>query len=98
MQCVGPVPSFPSFDKSCAADAHCVIALHMVNCCGTLTAFGINATEKAAFEAAEGTCQMQYPGCGCAQSPTTTEDGKMSMDDALIQVQCSSGQCLTFLP
>jgi hypothetical protein len=98
VQCVGTTPQFPAFDKGCTMAADCVIALHMVNCCGTLTALGINAAEKAAFEAAEGTCQMQYPGCGCAQSPTTTEDGKMSLDNAQIQVQCTNGQCMTFLP
>lgn len=76
----------------------CIIAKHMVSCCGTLTAIGINAAEQQAFAAAEATCEMQYPACGCAQSPTTTEDGKMSMDDTLIQVGCMGGQCLTFLP
>ena len=89
---------FPTFDKTCAMATDCVTALHMVNCCGTLTAIGINATEKSAFDAAEATCEMQYPACGCAQFPTTTEDGKMSMDDMQIQVGCTNGQCLTFLP
>lgn len=98
MHCAGEPLSFPSFEKGCAAAADCVIALHQVNCCGTLTAIGLNASEQAAFDAAENTCRMQYPGCGCAQSPTTTEDGKMSMDDSLIQVDCKNGQCSTFLP
>jgi hypothetical protein len=89
---------FPTFDKTCAAAADCVVALHQVNCCGTLTAIGINAAEASAFAAAEMTCQMQYPGCGCASTPTTTEDGKMSMDDTQIQVGCMNGQCSTFLP
>lgn len=98
VQCVGNPSVFPTFDKSCVMITDCVIALHMVNCCGTLTAIGINSAEKSAFDAAESVCQMQYPGCGCAQSPTTTEDGKMSMDDTQIQVDCIGGQCMTFLP
>jgi hypothetical protein len=98
VQCVGNTPMFPMFDKTCTVAADCVTALHMINCCGTLTAIGINVAEKPAFDAAESTCQMQYPGCGCAQFPTTTEDGKMSMDDNQIQVACSNGQCMTFLP
>jgi hypothetical protein len=89
---------FPTFDKTCTMAADCATALHMVSCCGTLTAIGINVAEKPAFTAAETTCEMQYPGCGCAQSPTTTEDGKTSMDDTQIQVGCTNGQCMTFLP
>lgn len=98
MQCVGDTPMFPMFDKACAMPSDCVVALHTVNCCGTMVALGINAAEKSAFDAAEATCDMQYPGCGCAQMPTTTEDGKMSMDDTQIQVGCTNGQCTTFLP
>lgn len=98
VQCTGAMAMFPSFDKTCGAVTDCVTALHMVNCCGTLVALGIRASETNAFAEAEATCEMQYPGCGCAQSPTTTEDGKTSMDDSKIQVDCKNGQCMTFLP
>jgi hypothetical protein len=98
VQCTGTTPTFPTFDKTCTTAADCVTKLHMVNCCGSMTAIGINATESAAFDAAEMTCQSQYPGCGCAAMPTTTEDGKTSMDDTLIQVDCLSGKCSTYLP
>jgi hypothetical protein len=89
---------FPTFAKTCTMATDCATALHTVSCCGTLTAIGINVAEKPAFNAAEATCEMQYPACGCAQSPTTTEDGKTSMDDTQIQVGCTNGQCMTFLP
>lgn len=78
--------------------ADCITVFHTVNCCGGFAALGINAAEKAAFDEAEAVCQMQYPPCGCAAGPTTTEDGKMSTDDTQIQVACTNGQCLTFFP
>ena len=98
VQCTGDTPMFPTFDKTCVMATDCVTAFHMVSCCGTRAAIGINAAEQAAFDEAEATCEMQYPGCGCAQGPTTTEDGKMSLDDTQIQVACTNGQCMTFLP
>jgi len=89
---------FPAFDKTCAMATDCAVALHMVSCCGTLSAIGINATQKAAFDEAEAVCEMQYPGCGCAQGPTMTEDGKTNLNNVEIQVGCMNGQCMTYLP
>jgi len=98
VSCTGTNPAFPSFDKACSAATDCVTKFHMVNCCGTLAAIGMNKAESADFDAAEAICEMQYPGCGCAQGPTMTEDGKMSTDDSLIQVDCVSGACSTVFP
>jgi hypothetical protein len=89
---------FPSFDKSCAGVGECVIALHQVDCCGTMIAFGINASELAAFEAAEATCASQYPGCECAPGPTSAEDGDSSQDPSAIVVDCVMGSCATSIP
>jgi hypothetical protein len=99
VECSGAHPDmFPTFDKTCSADADCFIAFHQTDCCGTRAALGLNSSQKAAFDAAEKTCEMQYPGCGCAQGPTTTEDGKSSVDETMIQVKCNAGMCATLLP
>lgn len=98
VQCVGDMPMFPTFDKTCAMSTDCITVMHQVNCCGTRAAMGINSAEQKAFADAEATCEMQYPACGCAAMPTTTEDGKSATDETQIQVACMNGQCLTFLP
>jgi len=90
--------AFPDFDKTCAAAADCVLKFHQINCCGTRDAIGINKDQGAAFDAAEMTCEMQYPGCGCAQQPTTAEDGKTAQDESMIMVDCKSGKCSSYVP
>lgn len=99
VQCAGTAATqFPTFDKQCTGDTDCFIAFHQVSCCGTRAALGLNVSQKAAFDAAEKTCEMQYPGCGCAQQPTTTEDGKAVSDESTIQVKCGAGMCATSAP
>jgi hypothetical protein len=99
VQCGGANPSqFPSFDKSCNADADCSLVFHQVNCCGTKTAIGINNNEAASFAAAEAVCESQYPACGCAEGPTTAEDGKTPDPSGMIQVHCDAGLCKSFVP
>lgn len=67
----------------------------MLDCCGTLKAIGMNASQGAAFDAAEAECDMQYPPCGCAGGPTQTEDGKTVMDMSMILLLCENGACNT---
>jgi hypothetical protein len=98
IQCNADPATFPDFDKSCAAAADCVLKFHMVDCCGTRVAIGINQADGAAFDAAEAICEMQYPGCGCAPQATTAEDGDMAPDESVIQVDCMSGSCASFVP
>lgn len=98
VECTGGAPAFPTFDKTCAAAGDCIVAFHQINCCGTREAIGIAAGEKAAFDAAEATCETQYPGCGCAQSPTMTEEGSTAVDESLIQAQCTAGACMSYVP
>lgn len=91
---------FPSFSKCCSGDDECVVAFHQISCCGTHVAWGINAKDKAAFDAAEAMCEMAYPGCGCPTGPTMAEDGKFSKDfggSGDIGVGCMSGACTTFI-
>jgi hypothetical protein len=91
--------TFPTFSKTCAAAGDCAIGLHQINCCGTLTAIGLAASQQAAFAAAEATCEGQYPGCGCAGQATTAEDGKTAdLGNSQIQVACTAGACSTYIP
>jgi hypothetical protein len=95
--CGIPYPLFPWFDKSCVADSDCAIGLHMVNCCGTMHAIGMNQSQKAVFQEAEAVCEGQYPPCGCASQPTLAEDGNTSGSGEDIAVFCKSGDCMTFI-
>ena len=88
--------TFPFLEKGCVAATDCFVAEHMHNCCGTQIAVGLNKSAQAAFTQAEAACSMAYPGCGCAQFPTTAEDGR-SETDGTIQVRCDSGLCTTFV-
>lgn len=95
--CGVPYPLFPWFDKSCSSDGDCAIGLHMVNCCGGLSAIGFNASQKDSFAAAEAVCESQYPPCGCMAPPPTAEDGNVSANAGDIEVCCKSGACMTYI-
>ena len=97
VSCSGSPVKFPQFAKTCANDADCFVALHQINCCGTLGAFGLAGAEKAAFAAAEAQCQAQYPDCKCAQQPTMGEDGYTTKDTDFKAV-CQAGLCRAVVP
>lgn len=89
---------FPTFDKTCGVDSDCALVLHTINCCGTEVAWGISTSETAAFEAAETTCDSQYPECDCAAFPTLAEDGNEVMDANQLAVTCQMGACMSYVP
>ncbi|MSP60993.1 MAG: hypothetical protein EXR72_11740 [Myxococcales bacterium] len=91
----GGASTFPEFDRACAAAQDCFIALHQINCCGSLAALGLSGKEKGRFEAAEKICEAQYPGCGCASQPTVADDGKSESQGHPIAVSCVAGKCRT---
>lgn len=93
--CAGGEPKFPPFDKSCSVDADCVTSLHQINCCGTLIAVGMNKAALPGFEAAEKTCQSQYPGCGCASMMTVAEDGVVVQKPEELVAHCAAGVCVS---
>lgn len=99
VMCTGAPPSFPTFERRCAAPSDCFAAIHQINCCGSTRAIGVNAAEKARFQAAEQTCRSQYPGCDCAAAPTVAEDGKSSTtaDGSDVAVDCRAGACQTYI-
>jgi hypothetical protein len=97
LACESGGTTFPLLDKSCGAPTDCFVAVHMINCCGTQTAIGLNVSSQMAFTAAEASCAAAYPGCGCAQFPTTAEDGRSELLGP-IQVDCRASRCVTFVP
>ena len=96
LACESGGTTFPVLHKSCGAPTDCFVARHMINCCGTRTAIGLNVASEAAFTAAEETCAQAYPGCGCAEFPTTAEDGR-SEELGPIQVDCRAERCFTYV-
>jgi hypothetical protein len=97
VMCTGATPSFPSFAKNCASVTDCFIALHQINCCGSMKALGLNQAEKERFATDEKLCESQYPGCGCAAAPTVAEDGQFESAGKTIVVECQASQCTTLV-
>ncbi len=98
VQCTADPPVFPEFSKACATDDDCAVVFHQVDCCGSRAGIGIDADEVDEFDAAEAICTAQYPGCECAQQPTTTEDGQATGDETQIQAHCVENLCESFIP
>jgi hypothetical protein len=86
---------FPSFERGCVDVLECYIAMHMVDCCGTLRAMGISADEETRFLEAEAICVGMYPACGCASNLSTADDGTTSVDGSPPRVDCLAGVCTT---
>jgi hypothetical protein len=61
---------------------------------------GIRSDQQSAFEAAEATCDSQYPPCGCAAQFVDVEDGSMIDfgDEDSVIVSCDSGSCRASVP
>lgn len=97
LTCNSDMTEMPPFERHCSAPADCVIALHQIDCCGSMTAHGIRAGDESAFSAAESACAIQFPGCGCPPQPTVAEDGD-SEGAGTIMVTCEAGRCTTFVP
>jgi hypothetical protein len=89
--CYNPLPS-GMFDQSCTQAADCALKFHMIDCCGSLAAVGINQAAAAAFDAAEQQCQAI---CDCVSQPTIADDGNSSTDPTAFQVDCAAGACST---
>lgn len=95
VSCGGEDPFFPAFPKACADDEGCALGVHQVDCCGNRVALGLSADQKAAFDAAEATCEAQYPKCGCPQGPIVADDGQGAFEATDLRVACVEGACLT---
>ncbi len=98
LACESHGTTFPPQEKKCVAATDCYVANHMINCCGTMVAIGLNAADtQGEFPYLEGKCEAAYPACGCASLPTAAEDGRTSADGT-IMVECTSGLCATYVP
>lgn len=89
--------------KTCHGADECVVAAHQVNCCGTMQYVGVAKSEEAGFASCEQAWVESLPGCGCASSPTTAEDGQDAADPSQVIVECtnftmSGGICMTRVP
>ena len=95
VRCWGPNQTFPMFEKSCTADANCVLVSHTTSCCGSALFMGINHDELTRFQSAESICDAQYPGCGCASQGANAEDGTLVPwgTESMIVVSCNNGLC-----
>lgn len=91
-------PVFPTFDRTCSGPEDCTIALHQSDCCGSIVALGIAASEREAFDAAEAICQPMWPGCRCAPQPTMADDGTNASLGGEPVVECNAGTCTTTYP
>lgn len=90
--------SFPTFDRACAGDSDCAVALHQTDCCGSHQALGIAASEGARFAAAEAACDTMYPACGCDSGNVVTDDGSSAPPGSgasAVIVHCVSSVCTT---
>lgn len=98
VNCSPTKPSaFPTFDRSCSSLNDCSAVVHRVDCCGTVVITGIKSSELTRFNAAEQTCDSQYPACGCHNSPTMTDSGQTPTSTSA-PVECLMGTCTTYVP
>ena len=61
--------------KSCTTAADCVVHQFQRNCCGTEHAEGVSKSKLAAAKQCTDTRTAGFPGCDCAVTPTTADDG-----------------------
>ena len=85
--------TMPSFSKACVVNADCYLALHQIDCGGTLKAIGINKQQAALFTSEEQKCRGYYPSCKMMQGPTQTEDGSIEFVGATLAASCVTGAC-----
>jgi hypothetical protein len=94
--------SFPSFSNTCQTDMDCYLAIHQTDCCGSMRALGIVASEQVSFRNDEAICESEYPGCGCASQGILADDGQRTLDSSRVHVRCSMGTaggstCMTYV-
>ncbi len=84
---------FPEFDNACTTDAECTIAMHRVDCCGSVVAKGIRRTELDRFTGIEDACNLSAPECDCIPTSTLADDGTTGTE---FVVNCTTvGICVT---
>ena len=74
----------------CNGAGECVVAEHMVDCCGTLQVIGVNQANMDQFVACEQQWRDSLPDCGCASQQTTDEHGALVDDIADVTAECTN--------
>jgi hypothetical protein len=60
--------------KACSVASDCAFIEHQINCCGSKMYVGIAKGSQATVLMCEAPWDQHFPGCGCAEGPTVTED------------------------
>jgi hypothetical protein len=60
--------------KACNVASDCAIVQHQTNCCGSKMYVGVAKSSQAMVLTCEAPWDVHFPGCGCAEGPTVTED------------------------
>ncbi|MFI5299920.1 MAG: hypothetical protein ACHREM_17670 [Polyangiales bacterium] len=94
---------FGESTKQCHAASECTFYVHQTDCCGDTVLTGVTKAALAAVTACESTWDKHFPGCGCAEGPPKTDDGKTTTFGATPTVTCGDfttggGICLTSTP
>lgn len=97
VECSKSPITFPTFDKACTDSKQCGFGWHQTDCCGSQLGVGWNVAEKTRFDAAEKTCRMQFPICGCPAGPQKTEDGQVYDGTKPVVSVCTAKGCMTTL-
>jgi len=102
-QCVVDSGDIVSPFKTCHGSADCTVAIHTVDCCGTMEYVGIAKADLADFSVCETAWSDSLPACGCAGMPPMAEDGHTVSDSTEVVVACvdftqSAGICQTSVP
>ena len=83
------------FTRACTTSTSCSFGLHQTDCCGTRKAIGFNHDQTMAFGIAEAAWEATCPACGCAEGPTTADDGSTCMPNVMPTVTCDNNVCTT---
>jgi hypothetical protein len=98
VHCWPGTASFPTFDKHCSVASDCALVVHTLSCCGNVLVMAINGGAVPAFNAAEATCNSQYPACGCASNSVAIEDGvaygNVASPTSAVSAACVATSCL----
>ena len=92
-------PARPMFDRSCAADADCVLALYWSSCC-TAHVGGMAASAFGTFTTVNDACNAHaFHDCGCAMT-AEADDGSSAFAYAGLSaftVRCDAHVCVSGL-
>jgi hypothetical protein len=72
VRCPGVFPKLPRACSDAAPNESCAFILHRGDCCGSETAYSVQASQLAAAQRLEDEWRRSCPLCGCKPGPTRT--------------------------